>query len=187
VICGGSWSELKIDGSINSIFNGNKLGYTFYDSKKIQYQEYQFDYGFQRFIFNREFLINHNLIFCNTANFEDPPFFTNALIQAGEFYAVPKVVYRYRYSYKEWKFNEKQALDTLYGLRLNFAIALKNDLFVLYNLTLDRLGEFLLPFSQIRSLKVMTSMLNLYTSLDTHFVTLFHYTKYSDWLYNRLV
>lgn len=107
-ICGGSFSWLNNDGTINTFFENNYAGYTFNRDEKLQYRDYQFDYGYHRFIYDREFLVNNNLFFPGLKRFQDPPFFVDAMITAKEFYAVKDVVYRYRNGYKsvEWN-NEK--------------------------------------------------------------------------------
>ena len=99
-ICGGSFNWLNNDGTINTFFENNYAGYTFNRDEKLQYRDYQFDYGYHRFIYDREFLVNNNLFFPGLKRFQDPPFFVDAMIATKEFYAVKDVVYRYRNGYK---------------------------------------------------------------------------------------
>ncbi len=40
----------------------------------IKYCDYQYDYGFYRFLYQRNFLIKHQLLFPPYIRFEDPPF-----------------------------------------------------------------------------------------------------------------
>ena len=40
-------------------------GYLFAKNSIIEYKDYQFDYGFHRFIYNRNFLVNNNIYFPN--------------------------------------------------------------------------------------------------------------------------
>ncbi len=101
LIAGGSFSSFKPDGTEVSVFKGDNTGYTFINDGPIDYVDYQYDYGFQRFIYRRDFILEHGLRFPNYIRFQDPPFFTAALSTAGRFYALRRLTYRYRESYKE--------------------------------------------------------------------------------------
>ena len=94
-ICGGSFSELK-DGKLETKWNGLKGKYSFdYDGITF-YKSYQFDYGYQRFIYDREFLNRNNIRFPDYRRFQDPPFFVKAMIAADKFYAMKRTSYVYR-------------------------------------------------------------------------------------------
>ena len=58
LICGGEFAELRPDGTIFSQWKNTKeYGYYFESDKLIEYQDYQFDFGFTRFIYKRTFLL----------------------------------------------------------------------------------------------------------------------------------
>ncbi len=63
-ICGGSICEDPCTGIEMKIrFGGNIKKQTFSEEGIFDYQDYQFDYGFTRFIYNREFLLNNKRFF----------------------------------------------------------------------------------------------------------------------------
>jgi len=80
-VCGGSFSIDK-DGTIETKFPSVHNGYVFNSEQIIVYKNYQFDYGYQRFIFNRQMLKENNIYFPEYYRFQDPPFFVRAMIQA---------------------------------------------------------------------------------------------------------
>lgn len=98
-------------------------GYLFSESKIINYREYQFDYGYHRFIYNREFLVENNIYFPNYKRFQDPPFFVNAMIKADKFYALHKITYGYRCGHQTVRWDSKRANDMLKGILDNFNYA----------------------------------------------------------------
>ncbi len=140
-IVGGSFSSFRPDGAEVSVFRGDNSGYTFSQDGPVDYADYQFDYGFQRFIYSRDFIIEHGLRFPNYIRFQDPPFFTAALSAAGRFYALSRVTYRYRESYKEVGWNVSSKCDMLRGLRDNLALSARLNLRELHSLTYRRLSS----------------------------------------------
>lgn len=77
-------------------FEGIFEKYTFTKERIMPFSDYQFDFGYQRFIFNRRFLIEQNIFFPAYRRFQDPPFFLKAMLLAGQFLAIPQVTYCYR-------------------------------------------------------------------------------------------
>lgn len=77
---------------------------------------YQYPFGFTRYIFERNFLIEHNIFFPDTIQLEDPVFMCDALIAAGEIWLTSKEVYVYRQVDKKCDFTDsKTVLDMLNG------------------------------------------------------------------------
>lgn len=72
-IAGGSFSCQK-NGVVHKNYNGVFKLYTFQKEEVISYTNYQFDYGFTRFIYNAKILNEHNIRFSEIRFFEDPPF-----------------------------------------------------------------------------------------------------------------
>ena len=89
----------------------------------INYRDYQFDYGYHRFVYKRQWLLDNDIYFPPYARFQDPPFFVKAMITAGKFYAIDKIVYAYRVSHKVLQWNATKANDMLCGMLdlLNYA------------------------------------------------------------------
>lgn len=95
LICGGSMRQFDDNGSWEN-FEGIFSKYTFDEEKMISFFDYQFDFGYQRFLFQRKFLIKNNIFFPSYTRFQDPPFFLKAMILAKRFLAIPQVTYCYR-------------------------------------------------------------------------------------------
>ena len=140
LICGGSFSHL-LDNKIISIFKDTSFGYIFNQDKIIKYKEYQFDYGYHRFIYNRDFLVKNKLLFPDYKRFQDPPFFVKAMYKAKQFYAVSKTTYLFRIGHKEVIWTTKKKRDLLKGITDNFNFAKKHKLDILYSLTYERLYQ----------------------------------------------
>ena len=140
LICGGSLSEDHNDGRwIRKEFEGIYKKYTFTEEKKIAYRDYQFDFGFYRFIYNREFLLENNIFFPPYIRFQDPPFFVAAMIKAKEFFAVPNYTYCYRYGHQNLVWNEKRVCDLMKGHIDDLRMSSEAGLGELHELTLHRL------------------------------------------------
>lgn len=142
MIVGGEFEKLLPDGSINQNFSANYVGYLFKNSGLIEYKDYQYDYGFQRFLFNREMLINNNIFFPLFRRYQDPPFLVKAMYCAKYFYAISKPTYRYRVGHKkiDWTANNCQkVVDFINGVCYELDYALKNNLHILQDLILKRI------------------------------------------------
>jgi len=98
IVCGGSHSELLVNGRINTDFTDKPelFGNSFSEAGFIRFADYQFDYGFQRFIYQREFLIENELWFEPFRRYQDPVWLCQVLAAAESFYAIPDITYSYR-------------------------------------------------------------------------------------------
>ena len=99
--------------------NKTMSGYYFESDGIIEYKDYQFDYGYHRFIYNRDFLINNKIFYPNYKRFQDPPFFVHAMIQAKEFYALHKITYGYRVGHQTINWTNEKIHDLLNGITDN--------------------------------------------------------------------
>lgn len=137
-ICGGSFCELK-DGKTETKWNGFKGKYAFdYDGLTF-YKNYQFDYGYQRFIYDREFLNRNNIRFPNYRRFQDPPFFVKAMIAADKFYAMERPSYVYRVGgFDRVVWTEEKLLHMLCGLTDLLKMSSEHGLKELHNQTVTR-------------------------------------------------
>ncbi|MBR1661976.1 MAG: glycosyltransferase family 2 protein [Acidaminococcaceae bacterium] len=138
LICGGSFSE-DHGNWIRKEWPGIYEKYTFKENGLIKYQDYQFDYGYYRFIFNRKMLLEHNIFYPPYIRFQDPPFFVKSMITAGQFYAIKDVTYCYRYGHQKLKWNELRTSHVLMGLTDNLRMSKENNLQELNRLTTWRL------------------------------------------------
>lgn len=115
-------------------------GYTFTESGVKSYRDYQFDYGFHRFMFKRSLFESVSDSAAGVADvaadanatdaaasapfpvltfFEDPVFLVQTLYRAGCFFATNEVGYCYRCDYKVPHWTTKKAADLLEGVRRN--------------------------------------------------------------------
>lgn len=115
VICGGSFSCYR-KGNVVKEFDDWRKKYTFTENGKISYRDYQFHYGFTRFIYNLEFLRENSLYFPEYERYEDPPFFVKAMVIAKEFYALSKVTYCYREGHKRTILSPSKTIDYAKGV-----------------------------------------------------------------------
>ncbi len=138
LVCGGSFSELLNTG-INDTFTGFAKKNTFDYDGIVNYNDYQFDFGWTRFIYNRDFLIENDLKMPNLTYFEDPVFFVKTMHMAKKFYALRRHTYRYRWGYKEFSMTKKRVLDFLDGIYMNIKLAKENGYSDLLSIELYRL------------------------------------------------
>lgn len=107
----------------------------------VKYEEYQYDYGFQRYIFNRKMLIDNNIYFPLYRRYQDPPFFIKAMHQAGSFFAINKTTYQYRVDYKQinWSSNKYiKLLDFINGIYEELLFSIDHNYFKLQEVILYR-------------------------------------------------
>lgn len=119
LVSGGELAEFKSDSDpIVPIKLPEKYGLHYYKSEGItEYKDYQFDYGFQRYIYRTSFLRENNIYFPPYVRYQDPPFMVKALIKAKKFYALKQLMYAYRVSHKQVGWNEKKTEDAFKGLK----------------------------------------------------------------------
>lgn len=147
LIAGGRRGRLMWNGELqHEPFAVEEFGLRFDASGLVPYQNYQFDYGYTQFIYNRELILQHRVEFPAYKRFQDPPFFVKAMIAAGRFYAVDCESYCYRMVANEAKYSVKSTVDFLCGLTDNLMISRQNGLSRLHYLCamrLDREGSFM--------------------------------------------
>jgi glycosyltransferase involved in cell wall biosynthesis len=116
-------------------------GQTFKKSGIIKYSDYQFDYGYQRFIYKRSFLLDNDIRFPNYLRYQDPPFFIHAMIMAKEFYAISEHTYKYRETSQGIVWNDQKAFDMISGMTEVGIMAAKYNYEHLFRLNLSRLNN----------------------------------------------
>lgn len=142
LICGGEFSDYDDSaGTYGFDFPKCYYGYRFDKEEEINYKDYQFDFGYQRFLFQREMIINNHLFFPELVRFQDPPFFVKAMLTASSFYAIRKVTYCYRYGHRGNIWTEEKVKALLDGLLMNLTIAMQENLDILKRLTIFRLNK----------------------------------------------
>ena len=132
--------SLSYDPDVIEVF-----GERIYASGRTDYTDYQYDYGYQHFIYSRFLLIDHNIVFPNFKRFQDPPFFVKAMIAAKCFYFVDYYTYGYRRTFQDEftqiKWTLPKTIDMISGMIDNLVIAKDNSLAKLYYITVNRLNS----------------------------------------------
>ena len=103
----------------------------------FDYRETQQQYDYQRYLFSRSLLERTNLRFPALRRRQDPPFFVQALLSAGRYFAIGECVYCYRWRGHgvniDWMADDGVRLgDHLRGLEMVADLADKNGLDRLY-------------------------------------------------------
>jgi glycosyltransferase involved in cell wall biosynthesis len=137
-ICGGGFEELRGDDLITE-WKDSSAKYVFHKEGFIQYREYQYDYGWVRFIYRRALLIENDLKLPTLKFFEDPVFFVKAMHTAKKFYALPRMSYCYRSGHHSYDLSYEKVVDLLEGLTRNIKLALDNQYYELLRLEVFRL------------------------------------------------
>ena len=156
LICGGSFSDYNNDtGRIRTYYAGDYAHYAFQKEGFVDYRDYQFDFGYHRFLYDRAFLERNGLVFPLYIRFQDPPFFVRAMIAAERFYAVPDVVYRYRKGIQvsATKWPEPKLHDMMRGYLDDLVLSSEHDLEQLHALTIRRFEEDSVMIPVLNSLK----------------------------------
>ena len=146
-IAGGRRIRLLTDGTIEKdTFAAEDGGLRFDAAGKTAYADYQYDYGYTQFIYDRAMLADGDIRFPDYKRFQDPPFFVRAMIDAGTFYVADCESYCYRMVPNEGKYSVKSTVDFLCGLADNLTVSRQNGLAKLHYLSamrLDREGSFM--------------------------------------------
>lgn len=126
-ICGGGLRYLQ-EKSNRIILSKPK--FSFKKEGFINYYNYQFHFGYYRFIYNKNFLKKNKIFFPDYLRYQDPPFFIKAMIYSQNFYALKEITYIYRSSHKKIIWNEKKIIDELNALKecINYSIKYKLDI-----------------------------------------------------------
>lgn len=129
--------HVKICGGGLVYFKNNKITkaesfYSFKNNKKIQYIDYQHDYGFTRFIYDRKFLESNNIRFPDYMVQEDPVFFVKAMTKAKEFFALKQNVYCYRITDHDHMLKPEQIADTFVSTTWLLNFCKQHELYKLY-------------------------------------------------------
>ena len=139
-IVGGSWSELLEDGTLKTEFKGLNSRYVFNQEGIIKYSDYQFDFGFQRFIYSLDMIRNYKLEFPILTRFQDPPFFIKCMVAANVFYCITMPTYCYRIGHQQpskWPHNKRN--DQLLGIISCLNLSKKYRYAQLHNFAYNRL------------------------------------------------
>lgn len=127
LVCGGCFTESNEVTGERLSWNGILSKYTFDENKLYDYKDYQCDFGFHRFIYNRDFIISNNLFMPEIKRYEDVPWFVSVMAKAKKFYAINKNIYGYRSGHKNPQTSKEGLLAILEGMNQVIQIAKENN------------------------------------------------------------
>ena len=143
----------------NTIILSPNFNMQFQKEGIVLYNDYQYDFGYYRFIYKKNFLIKNKIFFPNYLRYQDPPFFIKAMSLAKKFYALQNITYLYREKGKSLTWNELKLLEQFKGLKESFILAEKYNLNKLLCIMFERLNThsnlFILPIIKNKENKVL--------------------------------
>jgi glycosyltransferase involved in cell wall biosynthesis len=143
-IVGGSLCTLHMkSGKFVTTYTEAFEGYAFPGDSMVFYEDYQFDLGFQRFLFDREMLVKADLFFPPYRFFDGAVFLARALSHAGVFYAMARITYVSRTTHELDLWTSERIVDALLGVLGNLQLASDKNYADLYALTLHRLNPYM--------------------------------------------
>ena len=135
-ICGGSL--LVYDEEKSNLIEKRMFPDKFAEERFLDFSQFQFDYGFQRYIFNRQMLASAGIDFPNYKRFQDPPFFIKAMTAACRFYRISPATYVYRWSKRFSNWDDERVLHLVSAIRDDLVIAAENKFYDLFDRALAR-------------------------------------------------
>lgn len=152
LVCGGCFTEFNEENGEKETWAGNLSRYTFDKNDLYSYDSFQLDFGWIRYIYNRDFIISNKFYFPNLGAYEDPVWFVKVMDKAKTFYGLTKKVYVYRTGHKANTFSKEKILDVLKGINEILIFAKEKgykklfdlQLFRLSNAYIDNIKQFLL-------------------------------------------
>ncbi len=103
------------------------------------YSDFQYDYGYWQYIYDRRMLVDNDIFFPPYKRFQDPPFFVKAMIKADTFFALDEPSYVYRVIPSATKISAARTLDFFAGLGDNLKISREYGLSKLHYLCAKRI------------------------------------------------
>lgn len=104
-----------------------------------EYKDFQIDYDYQSFVFERKLLSDNRILFPDYRRFQDPPLLVRALYAAEKFVVVNTYLYCYRIADMASRFDSAKTADLMRGLTDNLVFAQERGLDRLFQKTRDRL------------------------------------------------
>ena len=108
----------------------------------VDYSEFQYDYGYTAYIFNREMIEEHNIRFPCFRRFQDPPFFVKALYFSERFFLTDRITYCYRRENAPKSISSEKLHHALMGIEENMIFSKEHGLNKLYQKSVEHINEF---------------------------------------------
>ena len=118
-----------------------KKSQTFEKEEVIYYKDFQQDYDYQCYIFERKLLTDNNITFPYYRRYQDPPFFVRAMIAAEKFCIIPDVTYVYRVDPAHVKWDEIKTEHLIRAITECLQLSSENGLEQLHYKTVTRLEK----------------------------------------------
>ena len=146
-VCGGGVCSLANDGKryFPDASWGANVDQAFPREGFMRFADWQFDYGFYRYIFERRLLLDDEIFFPPYIRYQDPPFCARALEAAGEFYALRRTTYVFRDWHTPDYTDRRRVYDQLRGIRDLLKFSRERGYAKLHWLQLHRLFEEFKP------------------------------------------
>ena len=149
-ICGGCVAKHTDDSEEKEISIEGEEKYVFHKNRFYSFNEYQYDRGFHRFIFERKLILNLYSSDSFKNSFQESVWFVKALHKAERFFGVVEKVYSYCNKSRRYIINKKELYDILSGITEVSKIAVKNGYDRLLEIEKMRLirdyGESIYPY-----------------------------------------
>lgn len=123
LVHGAEQNGMDVCGGSMKTFDGGPLEpeFTFESDGPRSYADYQFEFGFCRYVYRRRMLMDVSIRFPNLVRFQDVPFCVEALHAAGRFYALKRPTYSVRMGHHgiDWAADGcRKGLDNMRGMLL---------------------------------------------------------------------
>lgn len=128
-----------------SKWRGIQSGYEIWNEGRVSYRDFQFDYGWIRFLYNRDMLVSNGFWFENRTFYEDPIWFVRVMDAIDTFWAINTPVYCYRTGHKPRELPYTKVVDLVKGLKDNLQFAHTHEYDRLWDLTYWRITHDFAP------------------------------------------
>lgn len=192
-IAGGSLQIRHADGSISYPIGGAMDGSIFTREGVADYSDYQYDFGYYRFIFRRSLLEQNNIRFPALRRYQDPPFFVRAMHAAGKFahIACPTYLFSANPGTKEWK-TDLAVKEMLAGVADVLDFSRAKGLMRLHGYTLQHLLLLLITVADVKkdAAKMQTEVYSILQHVDRQWAenvspTISLLTHYKSFVFRR--
>lgn len=106
----------------------------------IEFEDFQYDYDYQSFIFSRNFLVKNKIFFPPYMRYQDPPFFLKAMSTAERFYVVPIKLYKYNFDSFKQTILATYISHILQGIRETLELSKNRGYQKLFEIIMERIG-----------------------------------------------
>ena len=140
---------------------------TFTQEEVIEYKDFQKDYDYQCYIFERKLLAENNITFPYYRRYQDPPFFIRAMVAAEKFCAIPDATYVYRVDPNHVKWNELKTEHLIRAITECLQLSSENHLPKLHYQTVKRLEkEYRTQIKENCSRSVISALMDAEKTID---------------------